>query len=704
MKKKWVVILGSLFFTTSLYFLWWSSPLLAYLDYKFYDRFTQILPSSSAPMSTVVVEIDDKSLRELGQWPWPRMITAKLIDSIASNKPKAIALDMVFSEPDRTSPSTLRGFYDTVLNHKITISGLPQELQDNDSILSDVIHHSPVVLPVFSNKDIRGSACILPNTVTVADELKNASLYALDDMVCSLRIFQDKSQSIGHIHAEADEDGILRRLPMALKHQEIWIPTLGIAAITSSGLGMHSDTTSAFFGGMELGIDKHRFFVDKHAEALLNFYPFEKHERISAVDILNGVVDGGRLRDKYVLIGSTALGLDSTYTLSDGSVRSGVFIHTTLLENILNNDLGVQPLLYRTLNFILSFAVGLFLLLQMIRKRYLSVVIVYIIACSLTLLVTYAAWQYHIYLSIGFFIIPLSTLLFVLALLMFVIDYRNKKVFIDRLQRSDMQKQHLQTALSQSENEIEYQKAMLYQQSKLAAMGEMIDNIAHQWRQPLNLLGMIVQDAEVAFYKKKLDAPYMGKMSSEAMEQILFMSQTIDDFRNFLKPDRKNIPFDLNSSVKESLSLLKAMLGSNGIIVDVIYAKVALTVMGSPSEFKQVVVNLLQNARDALMENNRMNPIIQIRLSMDVNNAVLTMTDNGGGIADDEMGRIFEPHFTTKAEGKGSGVGLYISKAIIQTKMAGKIEVFNAEYGAMFVVSIPLLANNDKTCRRIDEV
>ncbi len=690
MKKNMLLITGSLILTILFYLFWWQNPLLAYLDYKLYDRFTHIMPSSHSPASTVVIEIDDKSLKALGQWPWPRIITAKLIDTIANSNPSAIVMDMVFSEEDRTSPIILQSFYHNVLGVKITIDGLPKSLQDNDAVLSDAIHRSPMVLPVFSNTDRQSSVCMLPSTVTYDNYLQNTKLYPLDNLVCSLPRFQKRSQGIGHIHAMADGDGILRRLPMVMQHEDVWIPTLGMAATASVNKGIQFKTASMFLGGMELNLSGKRFFVDHFSNALLTFYPFDRYEKISAVDILNGSVKHERLKGKYVFIGSTALGLDSMYTMSDGSVRSGVYVHATMVENILNEDLGVQPSLYRPLNIILSFVIGVLLLVQMIRKRYLSVVISYFTVSVLAGLISTIAWHYHLYLSIGYFLIPLSAYLFIFSLLMFFIDYRNKKRFIDELQRSTEQKQRLQSALRASESEIEYQKVMLFQQSKLAAMGEMIDNIAHQWRQPLNLLGVIIQHTQFAYSKGKVDENYIRKMNIDSMEQILFMSQTINDFRNFVKPDQQNILFDLNKSIEESIRLLSGMFKANTITITAEYSIIPLMVMGSPSEFKQVIVNLLHNARDALLENNQTNPVINIQLFANQTDAVITLSDNGGGIALAVIDKIFEPYFTTKEETKGSGIGLYISHAIIKTKMGGEITVLNVENGTSFTITLPL--------------
>lgn len=688
--KSAVLVAGSLLLTVLFYLFWWQGPLLTQLDYKFYDRLTHTFPSPHTPGSTVVVEIDDKSLQAFGQWPWPRMITAELINTIADAKPSSVALDIVFSEKDRSSPDTLRAFYRDFFDLNITLEGLPERLDDNDRILSEAISRTKTVLPVFSDISVQGKECVLPSTVLQQREIPINQLLNLKTLVCSLPMYQQRAKGIGHIHAVADSDGTLRRLSLLMRHNDTLVPTLGIAAVTSIEPSIRMYPLSKFVGDMGLNVAGSYFSVDQHSDALLEFYPFEQYERVSAYDLLTHTYDPKRLQGKFVFVGATAFGLDTWHTISDGSIRPGVFTHATMVENLINGDLKVQPSLYPLLNVIGSFVIALVMLILMIRKRYLSVLFFFLMVLSSAMLVTYVAWQQHIYLSLGYFIVPLVSYLFILSLLMFVIDYRDKKRFIDALQRTSEQKSRLKSALDRSESEIEYQKAMLFQQSKLAAMGEMIDNIAHQWRQPLNMLSVLVQDTQYAYGSGKVDKNYIDTMTSESMEQIVFMSQTIEDFRNFIKPDQKDTPFDVNQPIAESLELLAGMFEAQRITIDVQYSDTELEIFGSASEFKQVMINLLQNARDALIENNSTNPAITIRVFGDDTYGAVTLQDNGGGISPDVIGRIFEPYFTTKEEGKGSGIGLYMSYAIIRTKMGGTIGVENVENGTLFTLTLPL--------------
>lgn len=684
------VSLISLIVTVLFYLFWWTSPLIRQLDYKIYDRLNTSFPSSHRPHSTVIVEIDDKSLKAFGQWPWPRVITAELITTISNTKPANIALDVIFSENDRASPDTLQKFYQTFFDLKVNIEGVPKYLQNNDRILSNVIARSTTVLPVFSDRSMEVKECVIPSSIFSKEGMEFEELPYLEALVCSLPMYQNNANAIGHIHALADEDGTLRRLSMLVHYRDKLIPTLGLASIGSLTAPIQVYPESPFLGSIGIHTGKHHIASDSDGTSLLTFYPEMAYEKISAYDLLNGTYDPKRLEGKFVFIGTTALGLDTWHTLSNGTILPGVFVHATMVENILNDDLRVQPSLYPPINITLSFLISLILWVLMGRKKYLSVLFTFFAALSVAGILSILTWQQDIYISIGYFLIPLISHLFVLALLMFLIDYRDQKRYIEEIERASEQRRRLKNDLDRSETEIEYQKAMLFQQSKLAAMGEMIDNIAHQWRQPLNTLGVNVQDVAYAFKSGRIDSHYIRTMTSESMEQIGFMSQTIEDFRNFVKPDQTNTLFDLNQAVVESLQLLSGMFESYNITIDVDYSEEDLVIYGSTSEVKQVLINLLSNARDALVEHQPVDPLITIRIFEEGEYGAITVQDNGGGVSLSVIERIFEPYFTTKEEGKGSGIGLYMSYSIIRTKMKGNIEVANVEGGTLFTIMVPL--------------
>lgn len=228
---------------------------------------------------------------------------------------------------------------------------------------------------------------------------------------------------------------------------------------------------------------------------------------------------------------------------------------------------------------------------------------------------------------------------------------------------------------------------LLIQQTKLAAMGEMIGNIAHQWRQPLNNVGLLIQDLKNAHESGDLDGDYLNANVDKAMVIIQGMSATIDDFRYFFAPQKEPQKFSVAESVIKAISFVNASFKKNGIDIE-LDIKTDATIEGFPNEYSQVLLNLLNNAKDVLTERNVKNPKVTIQLFMESDKALLVIRDNGGGIPEDIMDKIFEPYFSTKPDDRGTGIGLYMSKMIIENKGNGKLTAKNTEDGAEFTIEM----------------
>jgi len=227
--------------------------------------------------------------------------------------------------------------------------------------------------------------------------------------------------------------------------------------------------------------------------------------------------------------------------------------------------------------------------------------------------------------------------------------------------------------------EKEAQKELLVHQSKLASMGEMIGNIAHQWRQPLTHLGYTLMNIGEAQKHGELDDATLNKKIDEANTQLHFMSQTIDDFKEFYAPHKEKEDFSLTVATQETLEIMKNALKQNNIETQMI-VKEESTIHNYKNEYKQVLLNLLSNAKDALIERDIPSPHIHITIAK----KSVTVEDNAGGIKKDVMKRIFEPYFTTKES--NSGIGLYMSKMIVEKNMDAKLSAQNSTRGAKFIL------------------
>jgi len=228
---------------------------------------------------------------------------------------------------------------------------------------------------------------------------------------------------------------------------------------------------------------------------------------------------------------------------------------------------------------------------------------------------------------------------------------------------------------------------LLMQQSRQAAMGEMIGNIAHQWRQPLNGLGLMIQTLSMSYETGNVNLEYLESFEEKAMQVIAHMSQTIDDFRNYFKPDKEKIPFHVSRAVSKTVSMIEDSFRSLQIAIE-IDAEDDPVVNGYPNEFSQVLLNVLLNARDAFSEREIGKQRVVITMTAENGKAVITVTDNAGGIPEDTIDRIFDPYFTTKGPDHGTGVGLFMSKGIIEKNMGGRLTARNTSDGAEFRIEV----------------
>ena len=327
-------------------------------------------------------------------------------------------------------------------------------------------------------------------------------------------------------------------------------------------------------------------------------------------------------------------------------------------------------------------------------------------------------------------IVSFGTLYFAAMILSFV-----RSIYQDLQKTIENQTRELKTTNQNLQKTIEYEieqsrkkDQIMYQQARLASMGEMIQNIAHQWRQPLNSLTILIQSFQVKYGHNKLDDAFVAKQTEDGLRIAKNMSDTIENFRNFFQPNIKRSIFSVPKSIEDSIRLIKPTLEQNNIQVFFEHTS-NIEIFGYENAFSQVVLNIIKNSQDVLttLEFNTSSSdtqdmtqgIIEIilrksdslkdqKLSEQPAMAELLIMDNGGGIQIPEIDKIFEPYFTTKHKSVGTGIGLYMVKQIVERQMGGSIEVKNAFwrcstlqkkcFGAIFMIRFPLYLEQDMEC------
>ena len=237
-------------------------------------------------------------------------------------------------------------------------------------------------------------------------------------------------------------------------------------------------------------------------------------------------------------------------------------------------------------------------------------------------------------------------------------------------------------------DELQEKRTLLIHQARLTSMGEMIGNIAHQWRQPLNALGLILQKLKLFQSHGILDEEKLNSSIDKSMSLINNMSTTINDFRDFFNPKKAKENFLLVDSISHAYNILEATLENHSISFTLDIKDKNSQIYGYKNEFSQVILNLLNNAKDALVEKQIKGAYITVEVKQKNNHLLIEVCDNGGGIASEIRDDIFNPYFTSKEEGKGAGIGLYMSRMIIEEHMDGKLSCENRDNGACFKIII----------------
>lgn len=325
-----------------------------------------------------------------------------------------------------------------------------------------------------------------------------------------------------------------------------------------------------------------------------------------------------------------------------------------------------------------------------------------------------SAEAYHLNMYIYVLIFVIAAIIFLALWFAMLVNKNNLDLAKRKLNEKHLKRlnETLQEKVQQEIDKNRKSEEIIHNQKKLTDMGQMINAISHQWRQPLTALGYNIQDISEAYKLGEANLEYMENFERESMTLVSYLSTTIDDFRLFYKPDKEVQNFNAIDEIVSMLRLTSAQLQNNGIKVNMDCDSCdsvssgdhlfnvpssgtdSTIIRGYQGEFKQVIFNLIYNSIDAIGENIKKNNISEGIINVNVtcldDDVIIKISDNGGGIPEKIASNIFDPYFSTKEEGKGTGIGLYMSKTIIESHMNGSLNFENNEDGAVFTITIPI--------------
>ncbi|MCR1816676.1 sensor histidine kinase [Aliarcobacter butzleri] len=337
-------------------------------------------------------------------------------------------------------------------------------------------------------------------------------------------------------------------------------------------------------------------------------------------------------------------------------------ILNTFLLNVVILTAFYHYILFEYLPYTIIYAI-LFISIIFNLKQGFKPTLIYVIGWSVFCIVLFIFDFKNRYIGLGYF--DLVLVVFALEAMLFTISIAYKY--------NDLKKQNK-----------EFEK-MILQQSKFVKSGEMIANITHQFRQPLNNISYILINLKKRFESEKLDKIFFDKKVNQANEQVSFLSKTIDDFKEFYLQEKEKDDFLVKDSIQNALTILNPDLQKDNINLNLKFETFEdIKIFGVKNELSQVILSLVSNSIDALK--NRHNPKISINVVSSSAEVIIEILDNAGGIKAKNLKKIFEPYFSTKDE--GTGIGLYLSKIIIEESFGGKLQVQNIKDGAKFSIFI----------------
>jgi len=397
-----------------------------------------------------------------------------------------------------------------------------------------------------------------------------------------------------------------------------------------------------------------------------------------------------------VLFSKTIFNTKEDYKLENKYLDSVLIVFTiAIIIGLFNVPLSLQLASF----FYLYLTVILFMTNLSIMKKGNPVASIFLVANSFfILLLLITDLYYKGILSYSDFIFNAASfgVLTEALILAFLMSYRIKTLQKNRQEnikhitsKTELEEHNkiLKITVEKAVQESRKKDKILFQQSKMISMGEMIENIAHQWRQPLAEVNASVSVIDNVIYEKYDNDSTIEKELTNIENLTNYMSKTIYSFQNYFEKSQDKKEFSLRSTIYESILILGKSLQNNNVVINVEISEEFIH-SGYENEFQQVILVLLNNAKEALLSNSIQNPKIEIKVYKHYQEYKVTICDNAGGIKNAVIEKIFDPYFTTKKSNEGTGLGLYIAKMIVEDKMGGRINVENIKYGSCFSITL----------------
>ncbi len=418
---------------------WKRGPFIRGINFFLYDRYIKNIDNVGVSNNVVIIDIDEKSLQQIGQWPWPRYRLGGLINAAAQMKPAAIGLDVLMSEPDRTALSSIRQGFRRDFGLDINFTGVPPDLVDNDEYLGKILRQSPTVAAYYFLFDHATDVdhCKVKR-IRVSGRVEQLYAFEAPGLLCNTEKLENPENISGFINTLDDEDGILRRLPVMIKHNDSFYPNLALAVVMQAEGHEEIELVQDSIGTI-VNFGEHRLPVDQDGMMLIRYPgPAKMYTYIPAIDLLEGRVKQEKLEGKIVFIGSSAAGLyDFHHTVYDPNYP-GVETLAVTAGNILENSFIRQPFWGEMLSLFLSLATAIIMtfLFAYISKPSQAVMGIGLLLVMLIGGSTAAFSMAKVFIPIGAPLLSAGILFTLFSVLRYGIEQHSSFIWYQRMARS----------------------------------------------------------------------------------------------------------------------------------------------------------------------------------------------------------------------------------------------------------------------------
>ncbi|MGE4281762.1 MAG: CHASE2 domain-containing protein [Magnetospirillum sp.] len=652
--------------------IWAPGPVTAMRNALF-DTLQVLFPPERGEPHVSVVAIDEKSLKALGQWPWPRALTAKLVSAVQERQPAGIGLTLLMPEPDRISPDVLAQSEDLPEEVRLQLSLLP----GYDRLLAQAmaLGPAPVTLGVAGlagNLTPMGGGPLPP--VLLRGENAGIAGVHYDGVLRNRPELERAAAGHGLISVETDNDGVVRRLPLLAWAGGVPFPALAVEMLRLAVNAPAVEVTGDDHGIDSLAIGYRRPPVLADGTAWVHFGPFDFHRTVSAVDVLDGKVDPALLRDQLVLIGVTGLGLVNEAVVAGGGATPAVYVHAQLLQSLLDDGLLLRPAWVIGVECAVTLVLGgLFIvLLPRVSGRGQ-----WVLGVLWLLPLPYAFLLFHRYGLLFDSLNPLVGAALVYLVMIVVLAAEDRR-----------QRQALHLALEEHRLRMAHLGGELASERRAAEDRlQFIDMISHEYRTPLAVLRTGLDVLEL-----RLQETPQIKALSRMRRAVIRLSEIVDVGLARARLDATQIPverrlIDLAECLDEAVASARAV--HPGRVLEVDMMSPAPMILADPPMLKTALLNLLDNA----LKYSDHDVFVSVRPDGGDRPACrIVVADEGIGMSAGELGKVFDKFYRSPSAlaKPGTGMGLGITRRIIELH-DGTIELSSrAGEGTTVTVIFPL--------------